>query len=118
MNFMDVAARDDEEVGAVARLGEGGRHPTRCLEHAKIPVLRFAKGVIDYTAAALGDRHDGAHAVDVGREPAEQRQAALVDELCRLTYGLGQGNISPVDLRLAFDEWAFEAGHRLRATVL
>jgi len=37
--------------------------------------------MIDHAAAAFGQRHDGAHTVNIGSEAAEYRQAALADQL-------------------------------------
>src|SRR4029079_12383593 len=74
MERMDVAAGDDEEIAAVARLGERGHHPAGRLQHFEIAVLRLAERVIDDAARALGERDHCAHAFDIGGNPAIERE--------------------------------------------
>ena len=66
-----VAADDDDEIGAVARLGERRRDPAGALQDPEIAVLALAQGVIDHAAGPVGERHHGAHALDIGAEAAE-----------------------------------------------
>jgi len=74
--------------------------------------------MVDNAAAALGDFHDGAHAVDVGAETAEDRQTAFPNKFGCEGDRLVEWNVFPVDLRICLDERALEAGDRLGATVL
>ena len=54
--------------------------------------------VIDDAAAALGERHHRAHALDIGGKPAIERQLRLADQLGRLLDRLGEIDILAGDL--------------------
>ena len=99
VELMDVAAGDDDEVGAVARLGQGRHDPAGRLHNLEVAVLRLAQGVIDDAARALGERHHRAHAFDIGGEPAEQGQLGLANELGGFLDGLGEIDVLAADLR-------------------
>ena len=118
MQFVDVAAGDDEEVGAVARLGERRHHPAGGLQHSEIAILGVAQRMVDDAAALFREGDDRADAFDVGCEAAEDRQAAFTDETGRGSYGFVQRHIFAVDLRSGFRERPFEAGNRFHAAVL
>lgn len=108
MKFVDVAG-DNEEIGAVARLGERRHHPAGGLQYLEIAVLGVAQRMVDDAAALLCEGHDRADAFDVGREATKDRQAAFTDETGRGCYGLVQRHIFSVDLRRRFRELSFEA---------
>ncbi len=80
VQLVHVGADDDEEVGAVARLGERGHDPAARLHDVEVAVLAFAQRVIDDAAGAVGERQDGAGAGDVGGHAAVERQLGLANE--------------------------------------
>ena len=118
VQLVDVAAGDDEEIGAVARLGQGRGHPARRLQDLEVAVLRLAEGMIDDAARALGKRHHRAHALDVGGKPAIKGELGLADQLGRFLDGLGEIDILAFDLGARRRELALEAGDRLAIAIL
>ena len=100
MDLVDVGADDDDEIGAVAGLRQRRHEPAARLQHAEVAVLALGQRVIDDAARAVGERHDGAHAFDVGREAAEERQAGGADELGGGRDSIGERDGLAVDVGL------------------
>ncbi len=99
MKLVRVGTCDDEEVGAVARFRQRRHHPAARLQHAEVAVLALAQSVVDNAPAALGNRHDGAHAVDIGSEPAEDRQSTILNQPGGGGDRIGERNVLAIDLR-------------------
>ena len=118
MKLVEVAAGNDEEIGAVAGFRQRRHHPAGRLKHSEIAILPFAQRMIDNAAALLSESHDGADAVDIRPKTAKDRQAARLDETRCCGDGLIQRNVVTIDLRIGLDEGPLEAGDRFHATVL
>ena len=115
---MNIAAGDDDEVGAVAGLGEGRCRPAGGLEDLEIPVLCFAQGVIDDAACALGKRHHRAHAFDIGGKAAKEGKLGFADQPRRFLDRLGERDILAVYGRVGRRQFPFEPRDRLATAVL
>ena len=118
MQFVNVAAGNDEEVGAVADLADGRHHPAGGLHDLEISVLRLAESVIDDAARAFGERHHGTHAFDVGGKTAIHRQLCLADQLGSRVDRLGEIDILAFDLGARRREFPLEAGDRLAVAII
>jgi hypothetical protein len=118
MNSLDVATGDDDEIGAVARLGQGGHRPTRRLQNLQIPVERLARGMVDDTARALGKRQHRTHAANVGGKSAKQGKLGLADQLCCFRNRRRKIGIFAIHARVGPRQFTFETGDRFAGAVL
>ena len=115
MQLLRVRADDDDEIGAIASLGQGGGDPAARLQHPEIAELRIAQRVIDDATGAVGERHHSAHAFDIGRQAAKHRQPRLAHEFGGGTHRSFERDGLAVDLRAGCRESALETGDRLLA---
>ena len=113
-----ACTHDNEKVGAVARLGERRRDPAHTLQDSEVAELGFAEGVIDDAAGAIGERQRRAHALDVGAEPAIERQLRLADQGRGRFDGVGERRILAPHLGTCRRKLALEAGGRPGAAIL
>ena len=77
VQLVHVGADDEQEVGAIADLGERGHDPAARLHDAEVAVLAFAQRMIEHAAGTVGDRQNGAGAGDVAGHAAVERQLGM-----------------------------------------
>ena len=95
--MLEVQVDDDHEVGAIAHFGERRRIPAATLLHPRERVQALAMQVIEHTAAAFGEIDASPQAVDIGREPAEERAPRALQQPRRRGDGDFQGGGPPGD---------------------
>ena len=91
--------------------------PTVC-NTLVLRILPLAQGMVDDAAAPLGKRHRRAHAVDVGGEPAKERQLGTLDQRRGGLDGLIERHLLAGDHGRRLRQRPLKSGDRFAATIV
>ena len=107
---MHVGADEDEQIGAVARLGQRRHDPATALHDGEVAELSLAQRVVDDAPGMIGDCQDGADAVDVGGESAVKGKVGLGDETGGGLDGIFLGDRLALEAELGYNLLIGNAG--------
>ena len=117
VQLVHIGADDEQQVGAIAHLGERRHDPAARLHYAEVAILALAERMIEHAAGAVGDRQDGARTGDVAGHAAVKRELRPTDETRGGLHRLLETNLPAVNERLGRRQRALEPGSGTRAAV-